>query len=226
MRGHRRPATRPAPPAGRRWSTIKQVTQVEALERELLELWDDAVGALTEGLLGSGDEAAVLKPLAEYPPAALAVVRHIADWDNHRQRKLAATTVGLLAPSAPLPLLRKLFDAEVSRDHAAATVRPTLFRKQAARTAGYERLLTQSVVEDIVFAAARWCRHPHSRDSGLTILRTVVERAISGEYWNTASYALISLAYHHADGLDTLIDRFAQFTTGPAPQHRTLTAST
>jgi hypothetical protein len=81
------------------------------------------------------------------------------------------------------------------------------------------RFETQSVVEDIVFAATRWARDPGLRPAGLALLRSIVQRTIAGEYWNTASYALTTLCRHADPEAPELLRRFRAFAGGPAPSH-------
>jgi hypothetical protein len=91
-------------------------------------------------------------------------------------------------------LLRDLFQQEAERDRQ-------LPKKD------FGRFDTQSVVEDIVFSAAFWARNPKSREAGFDLLRSVVEKTIGGEYWNTSSYAITTLLHHQAPGSSELLKR-------------------
>jgi len=117
---------------------------MSSAEAQLTSAWEERYGAWAEDLQRDGLEAALLVPLARHPAAALHVARHVAHWDNHLQRKLAATLVGLVGAAAPADMLDVLFDAEVVRRNATREL--------------FEQLTSHSVVEDIVFAATRWCR--------------------------------------------------------------------
>lgn len=152
-----------------------------------------------------GHEAAILIPLAQRPTGAFRIIAHVRDWDNHMQRKIAATLAGHLGEKAPPSLLDELFQAETERDRRASQP--------------LDRLLVQSVVEDIVFAATRWARTAGRKAPGVALLRKVVERTLSGQYWNTASYAMMGLAHHQADDWRNLLERFAAFANGARPSH-------
>ena len=166
-------------------------------ETALVSAWEERYGAWAEDLLRDGLETALLAPLAQHPAGALCVARHVAHWDNHLQRKLAATIVGLVGAAAPGDMLDVLLDAEVARRGRSSEL--------------FEQLTNHSVVEDIVFAATRWCRAAARREAGLGVLRRVVERTLDGEYWNTASYAVMGLVHHDAPEAGALFERFASF---------------
>jgi hypothetical protein len=176
---------------------------VEA-DRALIEVWENQVGGWVEELMSEGLEAALLKPLADYPAAALCIVRHVSGWDNHRQRKVAATIVGLLGGAAPESALVSLLESEA--------------RRRGRASEPFEVLLNHSVVEDIVFAATRWCAVAERREAGLATLRAVVERTLGGEYWNTASYAMAGLVHHQAPDAALLLERFVEFAHGEPPR--------
>src|SRR4051794_29265367 len=89
-------------------------------EQELLDSWQNMYGSWTEDLMRDGSEAALLGPLATRPAGALRIVREIRSWDNHMQRKIAATIVGRVGAGAPATLLNELFEAEAARRAAVA----------------------------------------------------------------------------------------------------------
>jgi len=189
---------------------------------EFLARWDTVVSPIAERQLKDGAELALLLPVAQHSLAATRLVRHIAGSDNYRQRKIAACLAGVIGPAAPASMLAELFEAEIVRDVAA---RPTPTKWWIrSRTTGdsFERLLCQSVVEDIVFAATRWAGLPQVHDAGVSVLRSVVTRTINGEYWNTAGCALVSLVHHGAPDADVLVERFTDFADGPVPDHPSL----
>jgi hypothetical protein len=83
----------------------------------------------------------------------------------------------------------------------------------------FGRLHTQSVVDDIVFSAAFWARNPNTREAGFDLLRSVVEKTIDGEYWNTSSYAMTTLLHHQAVGSSELLKRFHDFAMKAKVDH-------
>ena len=174
-------------------------------EEDLDTLWDSVIGAWVWDLCRDGLEAAILKPLAQYRSASLHLVDRMRGSDNFAERKVAATIVGFLGANAPADLLDQLFEAEGARD-------------RATKNDG-ERLETQSVVEDIVFAATRWCRDSERKDAGLAVLRKVVEHTLAGEYWNTSSYAMMGLARHAPADARDLLTRFTVYAKGSPPTH-------
>jgi hypothetical protein len=173
-------------------------------QRSVIELWDDVFAAWAAELLRDGLEPAILLPLAQRPAGALRIVGHLRGSAGHEQRKIAAMLAGFLGPRAPANLLDELFEAEAARDRTAPES---------------ERFDTQSVVEEVVFAATRWCRHLERKPAALALLTKVVERTMAGEYWNTSSYAMAGLVHHGAPGAPDLLARFAAFASGPAPEH-------
>jgi hypothetical protein len=159
----------------------------------------------TEGLMPDGAEAALLAPVAACREAALQLVAHAADAEDYRQRKAAAILAGFIH-HAPPEVLDELFERESER---AALAAPDTS----------EPLYSQSVVEDVVLAAARWCRQPALRPGGLGLLRKIVERTLVGEYWSTASYAIATLCRYDAPGSEELLESFARFAAGSPPVH-------
>jgi hypothetical protein len=147
----------------------------------------------------------VLEPLGRFPQAASTIVRSESGSDEFKRRKVAAALAGWIkVPAASL--LDDLFRNEALRD-------------QGCPPGDLRRLEAQSVVEDIVFAATRWARDPALRPAGLALLRTIVQRTIAGEYWNTASYALTTLCRYSDPEAAELLRRFRAFAAGPAPAH-------
>src|SRR5262249_25014617 len=139
-----------------------------------LAQWDRQIAEwCVDDLMRDGTEAALFEPLARYKWAAVQLVEHASASDDHRQRKAAAILAGFV-DDPPAALLDDLFERESERS-ARAAPEPT------------EPLCCQSVVEDVVLAAARWCRKDASRSAGLAVQRKVVERTMVGEYWGAAS---------------------------------------
>jgi hypothetical protein len=176
-------------------------------EREFLRRWEGSFESLvTLTMQSAQQELAVLRPLSAYPKASLLVIERLASSDESNGRSVAATLAGLLGPAAPTDLLERLFDAECARISNGHDP--------------FKIIGAQTVVEAIVFAAARWCRDEGSRASGLALCRKVVERTIDhvdGEYWSAAPYAMVTLVRHVAPDADALLARFAAFADGPLP---------
>lgn len=175
-------------------------------ESDFLAQWDlQLAGFCIQDLMPDGEEAALLMPLAASPRAATLLVRHAARSSDYRQRKLAAILAGFIQD--PLPgLLDELFEQESERN-ALALPETT------------EPLCSQSVVEDIVLAASRWCRREVLREPAFALLRKVVARTLIGEYWSTACYALTTLCRYEAPGVDELLQSFAAFARSSPPEH-------
>jgi len=173
-------------------------------ESALVSKWNELSDWLFE-LTKSGHAGAVLGPLASQPDAALAIVRTESESEDYTHRKLAACLAGYLQTDET-SLLESLFEKEAVRD---ARLPPD----------NIERLYCQSVVEDIVFAATRWCWREASREPALSLLRKVVERTIDGEYWNTSSYAIVALCKYDPRGSDSLLRRFDSYARTAKIEH-------
>lgn len=190
-------------------------------EEELVTTWDAELGERVEELARDGNEAAVLEPLARHRAASLVMIQHLRASDRLLQRKLAPVLAGYLARRAPASLLDDLFEAEARRcadprragrgpggDARDEAVNRKLEQVAERRdVAGY--FDAQSVVEDIVQAAARWCRDAERRKAGVSLLRKVVERTLEGEYWNSSSAAMRGLACDCREDSRELLSRFA-----------------
>jgi len=174
-------------------------------QESLFDQWDRVVGPWVASLMKEGIEGAILAPLANEPAAAMTIVGRVRSSDDCYARKIAARLAGYLGPGAPPEILDELLEAERARHLAPRT--------------SMETFDTQSVVEDVVFAANRWCRHPQRKPAGLAVLRKVVERTLSGEYWNTSSYAMTGLVRHAPDEATDLLARFCSFAEGAPPDH-------
>jgi len=174
-------------------------------EYDLFAVWFRVADWAAYDLSKDGDEGIVLKPLGQYAKAATFIVRAASKSSVYRHRKIAASLAGWIK-QPPLNLLRDLFQQEAERDR--------LLPKK-----DFGRLETQSVVENIVFSAAFWARSASTREAGLDLLRTVVEKTIGGEYWNTSSYAITTLLRHQAPGSKELLKRFHDFATGAKVDH-------
>jgi hypothetical protein len=179
----------------------------EASEARFLQLWEEQLARwCVDDLMPSGHEGALLQPLAATPRAAERLVRRAGLSDDHRQRKAAAILAGLLAPPVAGDLLDELFERESERGAAAPPE-------------GLEPHYSQSVVEDLVLSASRWCRRPEQREPALALLRKVVERTLMGEYWSSAAYALATLCRHDTPDAPALLRQFAAFAEHAPPDH-------
>jgi hypothetical protein len=175
-------------------------------EYDLLAVWFRVADWAAYDLSKSGEEGIVLKPLGQYPKAATFIARAASKSSVWRHRKIAACLAGWIKKPPQDDLLRDLLQQEAERDRQ-------LPKKD------FGRLDTQSVVEDIVFSAAFWARNPDTREAGFDLLRSVVERTIGGEYWNTSSYAITTLLHHQASGSSELLKRFHDFAVNARVDH-------
>jgi hypothetical protein len=75
----------------------------------------------------------------------------------------------------------------------------------------FGRFECQSVVEDIVLSAARWARMKKARTAALDVLKTIVQRTINGEYWNTSSYAIVTIYRYSPPYAEALLRSFHEF---------------
>jgi hypothetical protein len=174
-------------------------------EYDLLAVWFRVAGWVAYDLSQSGAEGIVLKPLGQYPKAATFIARAASKSSVFQHRKIAACLAGWIKQPPP-DLVQDLFQQEAERDRQLPTK-------------DLRRLDTQSVVEDIVFSAAFWARNPNTRQAGFDLLRSVVERTIGGEYWNTSSYAITTLLHHQAPGASELLTRFHDFAMNAKVDH-------
>jgi hypothetical protein len=175
-------------------------------DREFLDQWDRQFADwCADDLMRDGTEAALLAPLARHRWAAARLVEHAGASEDHRHRKAAAILAGFIE-DPPQGLLDDLFERESERGALASA--DTL-----------EPLYCQSVVEDVVLAAARWSRRPVTRPPALELLRKIVERTVVGEYWSTASYAMATLCRYHDPNAPELLRSFGEFAAAPPPAH-------
>lgn len=176
-------------------------------EREFLRRWDGTFESLVSLMLQTErQENVVLVPLARSPKASLLLIDHLASSSEPNVRCTAAALAGHLRSAAPPELLERLFDAECAR-----------------LSNGHDPLkviAAQSVVETLVFSAARWSRDERAREAGLALCRKIVERTVERtdqEYWASAPYAMVLLVRHLAPDADALLARFAAYAEGPPP---------
>jgi hypothetical protein len=174
-------------------------------EYDLLARWFGVADWCAYTLQKDGSEALVLSPLGKFPASAAMLSEKAFESDNFRHRKIAASLLGWI--EAPLPdVISEFLDREAKRDSSLPPEGPA-------------RLECQSVVEDLVFSAARWARSDETLPTALAFLTDVVKRTIGGEYWNSSSYAMTTLMHHDPTEYDDLLVRFSRYTQGPAPIH-------
>lgn len=166
-----------------------------------LSEWDRIAPGVYEALAEQGGEGYLLERVAAYRRAALALVRHAGSSQEPSRRKLAGMLLSYL-PQESDAILNEMLDAEKLRvarapDHAVAVP------------------VAQSVVEDLVHAASRWCRDPASRPAALSFLRRIVEETVSGAaYWSTSTDAMISICRWDPRNARPLLERFAEMVEG------------
>ena len=115
--------------------------------------------------------------------------------DDYNHRKVGASLVGFLRGGHDL--LRDLYLQEKKRDADTDDL--------------MARLYSQSVVEDIVFAAARLARDEDARPASLDFLDTFVREVLAGCYWNTATYAMTTLMYHDTQEYSALLTDYLSY---------------
>jgi hypothetical protein len=171
----------------------------------VLAAWDELWSQMGREIMKGSGTLDVLVPLAKHEEAALAIVRRESRSDDFARRKVAAMLAGYLE-GAPPDLLGELFELERQRD---ASLDPESF----------DRLEPQSVVEDIVTAALEWCQRPAQRSEGLALLREVIRRCVSGEYWNSVNKAIIGVVVHEDERAPEILKRFRAYCAGDPPRH-------
>jgi hypothetical protein len=164
---------------------------------ELFEMWEQLASWVGDELMSNGIEGCVLRPVGQMSTSAIELVRHSFKSENYFRRKVAAALAGYIENPDP-GLLSELFDEERARDARLPAD-------------SIERLYCQSVVEDIVFSAARWCRKEDLKLPAFALLSKIVEATITGEYWNSACYAIATLCYYNQS--PELLKRFQAYCT-------------
>ncbi len=172
---------------------------------DMLQRWDDLSEWIFDALASEGLEGALFIRLAQKPAAALCIVHHAAANDDHVARKLAAQLAGYVA-FAEHGLLSRLYAAECLRD---------------AEAAGFavERIYTQTVVEDLVWAAAQQAFEHYEVAQNFVLLARIVGDAVAGRYWSGAALAVTALVGLEAPEAPVILERFAKWAHGAAPDH-------
>ena len=158
------------------------------MQEEFYEKWQDLSAWISDELM----------PVGARPKAATFLVKQSFTSEDFNRRKVAATLAGYIEKPEHL-LLLGLFNSERARDAAMQPDSP-------------DRIYCQSVMEDIVFSAIRWCRNPALKQQGLSILSSLVEKTIAGEYWNTSSYAMATLCFYSTPNSQQLLKEFQAYS--------------
>lgn len=188
--------------ANKTWVTSDAKTRARD---DMLQRWDDLSEWIFDALASEGLEGALFIELAQTPAAALCIVHHAAANDDHVARKLAAQLAGYVA-FAEHGLLGRLYAAECLRDAEAAAF-------------AVERIYTQSVVEDLVWAAAQQAFEHYEVAQNFALLARIVGDAMAGRYWSGAALAVTALVGLDAPEAPIILERFAKWAQGAAPDH-------
>jgi hypothetical protein len=177
-------------------------------KREFLRRWSGTFEDLVIfKMMHKGKVGAAYVRLAKVPRAAEVLVEHLRTRGDASTLEAAVALAGRLGETASLDLLERLWDQ---------------LRSRAVSQQPHIAMESQSGVLALVMAASRWAQHDRSRQQGLAMARTLVERTIDhtdGEFWSSATYALCTLGHHLAQGYDALLERFTTFANGDPPDH-------
>jgi hypothetical protein len=167
---------------------------VEDVWERLSSTASDSLGWLWYEFAKQGEESAVLAPLASFVTAAAWLSESLSMSDYSIHRKLGAMLAGFIDDRQKTGILVRLLE----REQGIYTLSP---------------LDSNSVGEDIMFAATRWSnsRHDEVREAGIEVLRRMVDDALQQIPWNTASWAAANL-YLATQGEDKLIERLTNAT--------------
>jgi hypothetical protein len=167
---------------------------VEDAWERLSSITSDSLESLWYDFAKQGEESAVLAPLASYVTAAAWLSESLSMSDYSIDRKLGAMLAGYIDDPRATGILGRLLE----RERAIYTTNP---------------LDSNSVGEDIMFAATRWSssRHNEVRQAGIEILGKMVDDALQEIHWNTANWAVANL-YVATQGEHEVIERLANAT--------------
>jgi len=174
-------------------------------EYDLLSHWFRIADWCAYNLQKDGYEPIVLAPLGEFSASATRLSQLAFESGDFMHRKTAASLLGW-TKAPQLHLISEFLEKEVERDKSLAPE-------------ALERLECQSVVERLVFSAARWARSEEARLPALAFLADVVSRTIGGEYWNSSSYAMTTLVLYDSGASQELLVSFSKYANGPSPSH-------
>jgi len=138
----------------------------------LSSIASDSLESLWYDFAKQGEESAVLAPLASFVTAAAWLSESLSMSDDSINRKLGAMLAGFIDDPRATGILARLLE----RERAIYASTP---------------LDSNSVGEDIMFAATRWSgsRHNEVRQAGIEILGKMVDDALQDFHWNTANWA-------------------------------------
>jgi hypothetical protein len=147
----------------------------DAWER-LNSIASDSLEWLWYDFAKQGEESAVLAPLASFVSAAAWLSESLSMSDYSIDRKLGAMLAGFINDPRETGILAPLLE----RERGIYALNP---------------LDSNSVGEDIMFAATRWSgsRHSEVRQAGIEILGKMVDDALQDIHWNTANWAAANL---------------------------------
>ena len=167
----------------------------DAWER-LSSITSDSLEWLWYDFAKQGEESAVLAPLASFVTAAAWLSESLSMSDYSIDRKLGAMLAGFIDDPRATGILARLLECERARFAS-------------------NPLDSNSVGEDIMFAATRWSgsRHNEVRQAGIDVLGKMVDDALQGIHWNTANWAAANL-YLATQGEHASIKRLANATEG------------
>lgn len=172
---------------------------------DLFDAWFRVADWCAYTLSKEGCEPVVLKPLGQHSRAAAIIVREASQSQSYMHRKLAASLAGWVRDPEP-NLLEELFQQVAAYD---ATLEP----------GDFERLESQSVMEDVVVAAHRWMRDEIRRLPAAQALRQIVRCTFAGQYWDSAGDAMIAICKYCPDDSTELLQEFAAYANGSPPSH-------
>jgi hypothetical protein len=174
-------------------------------EGDLTSAWDEVLEWLAFGLMKEGYEGIICHPLGKFPKSSTFLSRATFSNDDFHYRKVAASLAGWIN-EPELNMLTDFFSSESRRDSSLPEN-------------DLGRLECQSVVEDIVFSAARWARMKKTQTAALDLLKTIVQRTIDGEYWNTSSYAMATICRYVPPYANDLLQAFHEFAHHGKAEH-------
>jgi hypothetical protein len=186
-------------------SCTSGVQKENQINDKLLPLWKSFTSFAFETYMKEGIEAPIFNKIGVHSEFAESFSRYSSHSQNYLDRKLAASLAGYIS-NPNQNLLSDILKLETDRD-------------KSLPANDFERLDCQSVVEDIVFSAARWCKYNRNKQQALDVLRKVIQDSIDGQYWNTSSYAMVYLCMYAPMESKVLLTNFDKYSKGEIPKH-------
>jgi hypothetical protein len=174
-------------------------------ERGLTSAWNEVLDWLAFGLMKEGYEGIICYPLGKFSKSSMFLSRATFSNDDFQYRKVGASLAGWIN-EPELNMLNDFFSSESRRDSSLPED-------------DFGRFECQSVVEDIVFSAARWARTKKAQTAALDLLKMIVQRTIDGEYWNTSSYAMATICRYKPPYAHDLLRAFHEFAHHGKAEH-------